>query len=105
MNDIKKDLDMVTPQNNTKNLSCLGCRVISDELYPLNVDGRIILMCSTCKESLSAMFEKEDFLDTVSFVQQQFNDGITVNKTGEFSASAEFGIFNKIQYMQDHVDC
>ena len=96
---------MSTPQKNTNKLACLGCRIISDELYPLNVGEKIILMCPHCKESLSATLEKEDYLDTVSFVQKTFREGIAVNKTGDSSASAEFGILDKGRYMQDHMDC
>ena len=105
MNEIKKDLDMTTPQKNTKKLPCLGCRIIADELYPLNVDGKIIMMCPQCKESLSAIFEKEDYLDTVSIVLKTFREGITVYIRGDSSASAEFGSLDKGRYIQDHEDC
>ena len=102
MNEIKKDLDMSSPKKNIKHLACLGCHVITDELCPLNVDGQIILMCPDCKESLSAILENEDYLDTVSFVQKIYRDG--VNKTRDYQSSAELGIFDTGIYM-NHIDC
>lgn len=106
MKDIREDLKMLTPQKNTKNLACFGCRKIYVELYSLNIDGKIILMCPACRESIQAIIDKEDYHDTVSIVQQQFKEGIAVNKNNsESSGCAEFGILDKGRYFIDHQDC
>lgn len=105
MDELKKDLEMSSSQKNIKQLKCLGCKIIVDELFSLNVDGKVILICSDCKESLQAILEKEDYFNTVSIVQQQFKEGIKSNRIGDSSASNDFGFFDKIRYVIDHQDC
>jgi len=105
MNEIKKDLEMSTPQKNVKKLACLGCRDITDELYSLNIDGKIILMCPVCRESLQTILEREDYHDTVSIVQKQFREGIAVYNAGDSSSCVEYGYLDIGRYMKDHQDC
>jgi len=103
MNEIKNDLNMMVAKKNTDKLVCMGCQEITIELYSLNIDGKQILMCSDCKEALTAKLESEDVEVTVSYINTTYNNIITGYIKNESSGSDV--LIDKIRYTKDHIDC